>query len=640
MTKNISALYSLYRNLFIAFSSCCMTSATLNAQMSSNAIVCNEDPYLLSLPESFLPFEEFVKKFSLGSSSTEQQHPLTKRLSGVMQRSITDGLELLLQVDATVIDGFESFIPTITAFAPSLADKISQGGRIFLVGAGSSGRVGMDIAAKCAAKFPKIKGQIQSIVAGGDSAFVRGVETYEDSETEGEEALKDLNLGSNDIVILISASGSASYNVGSGHFAADKGASVFYFYNTKNIPLRTQRLFERKVNPVIPFCLDIGPQAICGSTRLQAATLAEACLGALIGSVFFQSQEEKLLSDQYPIELSLNMKKGWELINSKLHLIQKFPQLEVKVFSNPDSSFRQLTDVSDQGYFTFVAMEDSIREVLIDSTETSPTFSTHPILRESENYKKRAEFRAYLLGQRENRKAWQALLGRNVNPRNQKDTDNFLLSCEEEGIYSFSNRPKSKGNFLVGVAKINESEPIPETLIKVLDETKKQGGFVGLLLICRGKFSQVLVKELEETYDAVLIIENTPSDALGVSETIVLKQVLNLISNSSMVLMNKVHGNKMIDVSASNKKLIDRSMRLIKDILLEFQPDKLCSDKFLYHYVAHVSELKESFEEKGIYTPSVVKIVLAMIALNKTPENFQEVVLLLADKQERIDLLW
>lgn len=155
--------------------------------------------------------------------------------------------------------------------------------------------------------------------------------------------------------------------------------------------------------------------------------------------------------------------------------------------------------------------------------------------------------------------------------------------------------------------------------------------------MCRGKLAEDQVNKLKDAHDCVLVIENTPSDAIGLIETIILKQTLNLISNSSMILMNKVHGNQMIDVRASNKKLIDRCMRLIKGIWTEYQLDNLPSDKFLYHSVAHVSAIKKSYEAQGIYTPSVVKIVLAMLALKKTPANFQEVVEYLEEKQERID---
>jgi N-acetylmuramic acid 6-phosphate (MurNAc-6-P) etherase len=596
-----------------------------------------EDPYLAALSIGFMPFEEFEKEFALGNTSTEQLHPITKHLSQVTHNSIPKGMELLLKVDESVVKGLEAFIPSITTFAPFIAEKVSQGGRVFLVGSGSSGRVAIDIAAKCGTKFLKVKEQIQGIIAGGDSALIRAKEGFEDSEADGEAALKDANLGPKDTVILISASGSASFNVGCGHFSANKGASVFYFYNSKNVPLRTQRLFERNVNPVIPLCLDIGPQAIGGSTRLQGATLAEGCLGALLGSTIYLTQGEKLLSKEYPKELALKMQKGLELIKNNLKLIQQFPQLEVQVFSSPHSNFRQLSDISNQGYVTVIALEDSMREVLIDSTETSPTFSTNPIRRESERHKKRAEFQAYMIGQGDNSKAWTSLLGRDVHTIDIKDAETFLLASEEDGVNSFSKRPIGVGNFLIGVAKINESEPIPHQLIQVLEAAKKQGGSVGLLVVCRGKLSEVQVKALRDAYDCTLIVENTPSDAIGFTETIVLKQILNLISNSSMVLMNKVHGNQMIDVRASNKKLIDRCIRLIKDIWIEYQPNQPLNDKLLYHYVAHVSAIKKSYEEKGIYTPSVVKIVLSMLALKKTPDNFQNVIEYLAEKQERID---
>ena len=330
------------------------------------------------------------------------------------------------------------------------------------------------------------------------------------------------------------------------------------------------------------------------------------------------------------------MHKGIALIKDHLLTIQKFAQVEKEIFSDPRANFRQLKDVSNQGYVTFVAHEDSIREILIDSTETSPTFSTNPIPRENETHKKRAEYQPYLMGQETGGNAWKALLGRDVKPSDQKDTEAFLLGCEEEGINSFSKRPRNKGSFLVGVKKIKGYEYISGNMSEILRTSQKQGADIGLILICRDKLFDVQKKELE-TYRNVLVIEDVPSDALGISETIILKQVLNLISNSAMILMNKVHGNQMIDVRASNKKLIDRCIRLIKDIWAEYQPDIILDNKRIYHLIAHVSILKKSHEEKGIYTPAIVKIVLAMIALKKTPDNFQEVIDYLAERQERID---
>jgi len=277
--------------------------------------------------------------------------------------------------------------------------------------------------------------------------------------------------------------------------------------------------------------------------------------------------------------------------------------------------------------------------VLIDATETSPTFSTNPIRREKEVSKKRAEFRAYLLGKKENSEAWRALLGREICPSDVKETGEFLLASEAGGMHSYEERPVGKGNCLIGVAKLKESFSVSADLLSTLDMAKLQKGTTGLILLSRTKWAEEMRQELKGKVDAFFLLENVPHDPIGFIETILLKQVLHLISNGSMVLMNKVHGNQMIDVRASNKKLIDRCLRLIKGIWGEYRSELLLSDKELYHYIAHVSAYKKEYEEKGIYTPSVVKIVLAMLSLQKTPSDFQEVVDFLREKQENMDWL-
>ena len=144
---------------------------------------------------------------------------------------------------------------------------------------------------------------------------------------------------------------------------------------------------------------------------------------------------------------------------------------------------------------------------------------------------------------------------------------------------------------------------------------------------------------MEAGYDCTLIVEDTPSDALGLSETLVLKQTLNLISNSSMVLMNKVHGNRMIDVRPSNNKLIDRCIRQTQEIWEEEQKSQPPERKELYHYLAHIKATKDRYEEKGEYTPSTIKFMLSMLHLEKTPDDFKEAMEFLAKREERMDFL-
>lgn len=591
---------------------------------------------LMNLPTGFLDFPTFKEKFSLGGASTERICEITKSLSQSCYRNSIEGLKLLSAVDDHVIQGLEDFNPIIHELAPLFADKIERGGRVFLVGSGSSGRVALDLAAKCKQAFLGLGCQVQGIIAGGDTALIRAKEGFEDSEKDGEKAMAELNLTPNDIVVLISASGSASFNVGCGHYAANEQTQGYYFYNSSEIPLRTQGLFKRILNFLIPLCVDIGPQAIAGSTRLQGATLAEVCLGSLLERSLSIASKQENTDVPFVEKLIENLKSVQKMIGENLEKINAFAQKEVEIFSDPRSNFRRLMDVSSRGYVTFLASKDSIRETLFDATETSPTFSTNPIRRENESGKKRAEFRAYYVGAESEEEAWKYTLGH----ENFKFSGEFILSAATEGNNSpnsFKNRPKGKGNLTIGVASLCESGAIADDLKKGLLTAQDEGGEIGLIVTCRGSLSEEQRKELDAMGGLLLVMENVPDDPMGITDTILKKQVLNLISNLSMVLMNKVLGNQMIDVRASNNKLIDRVMRLIKDIWSQFNPALLISDDVLYHYVANVCEQKKDFENKGIYTPSVVKIVLAMLSEKKTPESFQEIVDLLSDRDERID---
>lgn len=592
--------------------------------------------FLKTLPQGCLPFAEFSQKYNLAATSTEKSNPKTSQLSQIMSQNVTQGLEVLLDVDTQVLEGFERFLPTIHSVAPLIAKKMQEGGRIFLVGAGTSARIGIDIAAKCSKAFPDFKGRIRGVLAGGESVFIRAKEGFEDSEVDGEKALKDFRLGKHDVVILISASGSTSFNVGCGHYAANQGASVFYFYNSSDIPHRTKTLFQRVSNPVTPLELDIGPQAIRGSTRLQAATVTEACLTSVLASALYYHSKKDDVAQAFPKELLQKMKDGLQLIRNKLDTIAKFVKVEEEVFSHPAANFRKLRDETDQGYVTFLSCVDAIREILMDATETSPTFSTNPVRKEGETTK-RSEYCAYLVGKGDNNEAWKQVLGREVEQADQNDTKNFLLSVNAKGRNSFENRPQGKGNFVVGVAKLPTSSEVPEELIHLLREVRGKGGEAGIILICNGALSESSKNALQDIQ--CIVLENVAHDALGLNETLVLKQVLNLISNASMIQMKKVYGNQMVDVRASNMKLVDRSMRMIQDIWSEYGFPELNHER-LYHYVCHVSALKKAYEgQEQVQTPSVVKIVLAMLYLEKMPvlEQFQEVVKLLHEKNDELD---
>ena len=594
------------------------------------AIPSISTPFSEGIPPGFLPFEEFVQKFSLGTTTTERLNEKTKMLSQTMQSDVVKGIELLFEADQAVVGGLETFLPAIKSLAPQLASRMQEGGRIFLVGSGSSGRIAVDLAAKCNQNFPSGRERIRGVISGGDSALIRAKEGFEDSEEDGARSLASFHLRAEDTVILISASGSASFNVGCGHFAANEGAQVYYFYNSEELPSRTRQLFSRENNPVRPLELDIGPQAISGSTRLQGASLAELCLGALLGSVCFYTEGNEADGGKYAEEILEKMREGSLLVAQQLETIGQFAKKESTVLLSPGANFRRIRDETDQGYVTLIGGRDAIREILVDTTEASPTFSVNPIRREGETEQKRGEFRAYLVGEPDNRAAWELLLGRKSEAEALREMGEFLLGLEVEGNHSYDRQPTGPGNFVVGVAKRGD----PTRILPILNEVQSRGGDAGMILLSNEKSPH--------SYPVLtLTLEKVPSDRLGLVESLLLKQVLNLISNGTMILSGKVHGNRMVDVRASNRKLIDRSLRLIKEIWEESGRPMPLSDSELYRHIAYVSALKKTFEDSGTYTPSLVKIILALIYLRREAKLFQfeEALDFLARQQERLDFL-
>lgn len=601
------------------------------------------------LPPDAKPFQEFNELFRLGGASTEKYHPLTKSLSQTMQRDTKAGLKLLIEADKSVLEGYIAFLPTLQKNIPVFSKTLKEGGRIILLGAGSSGRIAVDLAAKCAAAFPNQKDQIIGIIAGGDSAMVRAKEGFEDSASDGEKTLAALKPGPKDIVIPISASGSASFNVGAAHHAANEGALTFYFYNSFDIPDRTAELFKRVNNPVQKLLVDIGAQSIGGSTRLQAASVGEACLGALLEAALFDSIGETKRATKALTQIQQALERGAKAIEENLEGFCRLVELENALLSSPESNTRRIRDETEKGYITSLADALCYRELGVDHVELPPTYSVPTYEREADVQQsaeknttkpKRPPFKAFVIDEETNLDAWRALLGREPHEADLADINQFLLSTQAEGNSTYSSRPKGKGNLVVGVAKLNYANPkFPAALEKEMEAAQAAGAETGLILLSSQKIEPLDSTYYDILYHDPILLDGIPEDPLGVAHTLVLKQALNLISNGAMVLGGNVYGNRMINVSASNMKLVDRAMRLIEEIWIESSPGNPLNREMLYSFVTcNAAKIKQKLQE-GNYSPSVVKITLAMIHLEKTPDEFEEVVAFLIENKESLDFL-
>ncbi len=582
-----------------------------------------------ALPDGYLPFAVFREQFNLESTSTEQAHEITKNLSDLAKSDLQGAMGLLLAVDAKVVDGLKEFIPQIEKYIRLLAEKLQAGGRVVFFGAGSSGRVGINIAALLAEAFPGYADLIYGIIAGGDSTMMRAKEHFEDSEKAGAEAVSANNISAKDVVFLISASGSAKCNVGFAEGAKKAGADVFYFFNSNKVPKRTNDLFG---SGVIPLCVDIGAQAIAGSTRLQAATLAQSCLGALVASALYKASGKDTLAGQYPQQLLANLKVVLRRIEEQFVNMEPFCRIAKEVFSNPDANFRRDKDETKLGYLTFLSVARYMRTVFIDVTEMPPTYFLNPPPREHED-EQMAEYAAFLVGEIHNKHAWKALLGREVHVADEADTQEFLLAKEAEGAHCYSNRPTGKGNFVIGVAKV-EDGAIPPRLAGNLYAASKDEAQTGLILLCDEELDDANRATFTNGFNAFLCFDNLPKDEVGLTEALLLKQVLNIMSNMSMVLMNKVIGNLMVDVRPSNQKLLDRVMRLVKMVWkLKYGMSLPYTDEELYIQLIHLVVRQK---ELGIRL-SPVKLMLQMFVLKRSVADLDIVAKTLRDNNDDID---
>ena len=200
---------------------------------------------------------------------TEQQNPNSMNIDSL---DIGEILRTINNEDERVAKAVKEAIPQIHLFIESLVDSFWQGGRLFYVGAGTSGRLGVLDASECPPTFNVHESLVQGIIAGGINAVYKSVEGAEDSYDDGYSVCKKNNINSNDSVIGISANGSAPFVLGALKYASEKNA--FSTLLTSN---------HVKQIDYIDMILEIitGPEIISGSTRMKAGTAIKMILNMI-----------------------------------------------------------------------------------------------------------------------------------------------------------------------------------------------------------------------------------------------------------------------------------------------------------------------------------------------------------------------
>ncbi|MBE3577220.1 MAG: N-acetylmuramic acid 6-phosphate etherase [Limnochordales bacterium] len=213
-------------------------------------------------------------KESLEHLTTEARNPLTLDLDTLPTLEI---LRRINDEDKTVALAVEKELPQIAEAVDKIVAALEQGGRLFYVGAGTSGRLGALDAAELPPTFGTDPELVQAIIAGGAGAFALAAEGAEDDEEAGRNELIHRNVNARDVVVGIAASGRTPFVIGALRQAAAVGAGRIALVCNTDTPL--SRLAEITIAPVV------GPEVIMGSTRMKAGTAQKLVLNMMSTAV-------------------------------------------------------------------------------------------------------------------------------------------------------------------------------------------------------------------------------------------------------------------------------------------------------------------------------------------------------------------
>ncbi len=192
---------------------------------------------------------------------TEMRNPDTYSIG---EMSTLEALKIINNENNNVIAAIEKALPDIEKACDAVAETVKNGGRVFYIGAGTSGRLGVCDAAECPPTFGVSPDLFVGIMAGGSQSMFKATENVEDDPIASVADLKEHGFCEKDIVIGTSASGSAAYVIAGIEYAKSINAKTISIVNNPETNL------SGKAD--INICADTGPEVITGSTRMKAGT--------------------------------------------------------------------------------------------------------------------------------------------------------------------------------------------------------------------------------------------------------------------------------------------------------------------------------------------------------------------------------
>src|SRR5712691_9651743 len=201
---------------------------------------------------------------------TEEENPRTTNFSSLSSLEI---VSVMNSEDEGVVIAVRAVLPDVARAVDGIVERLRAGGRLFYLGTGRSGRLGVLDAAECPPTFGVAPELVQAVIAGGYEACYRAVEASEDDSDAGSNDLRRRGFTKDDALVGVAASGRTSYTVGAIKYARELGAFTVAVTCVPESPIA--KAAEISIVPVV------GPEVIAGSTRLKAGTAQKLVLNML-----------------------------------------------------------------------------------------------------------------------------------------------------------------------------------------------------------------------------------------------------------------------------------------------------------------------------------------------------------------------
>ena len=235
------------------------------------------------------------EKIILEGLSTETRNPKTMNLDEMTSLEIVKAMNI---EDSKVPFVISKLLPEISKVVDIAAEALKNKGRIFYIGAGTSGRLGVVDSSECPPTFNASPNDFIGLIAGGEKAFIKAVEGAEDSEDLGKQDLLNKNFNRNDICIGLAASGRTPYVIGGLKYAKSIGA--------KTVSISCNK--DSKIGKIADISIEaiVGPEVLTGSTRLKAGTAQKLILNMIsTGAMILNGKSYKNLM----VDLQMTNKK-------------------------------------------------------------------------------------------------------------------------------------------------------------------------------------------------------------------------------------------------------------------------------------------------------------------------------------------